>query len=164
MKVSRTPVFLCIALIIVFCITATSTFAESASSPSGAAKGFTKAYFMLDASMEEFLSAESKETENERNTVELYLQKREWEAKNRGYKLSYLQMRPILVKTQVLNQDDASAQVQVDVTMIRSINPLFRIVGYAFCLLEEHEVNTTLDLVNEDGQWKIGPGAYELPM
>jgi hypothetical protein len=161
MKMSRRPVFLCITLIISLCINATSVFAES--SPAASATGFTKAYYMLDPSMKDYLCETCKETENERNVVDLYLKTAEWEAGNRGYKLSYLKMMPILVKTEILSQDDASAKVQVKATLIRSINPLFRMVGYLFCILEEHEKGTVLDLVNENGEWKIGPGAFDLP-
>ncbi len=73
-------------------------------------------------------------------------------------------MKPILMKTKVLTMDDSSAQIQIDTINIRSINPLFRIVGYIFCLLEEHEVQDTISLVKEEGIWKIGPGAFDLPI
>jgi hypothetical protein len=86
------------------------------------------------------------------------------DAYNRGYQTSYLQMKPILIKTTVLSMDDASAQIQINATTIRSINPLYRIVGYIFCILEEHEVQDTISLVKEDGAWKIGPGAFDLPI
>ncbi len=73
-------------------------------------------------------------------------------------------MKPILMKTTVLSMDDSSAQIQINATNIRSINPLYRIVGYIFCLLEEHEVQDTLTLVKEEGVWKIGQGAFDLPI
>jgi len=127
-------------------------------------KDFTKAYYMLEPSMADFLSEDALINENDVNMVELYLRLQENDAYNRGYQTSYLQMKPILIKTTVLSMDDASAQIQINATTIRSINPLYRIVGYVFCILEEHEVEDTISLVKEEGAWKIAPGAFDLPI
>ncbi len=132
--------------------------------PSKVVKAFANAYFMLDESMADYLSQDARINENRVDMVELYLRIRAEEARNRGYQTSYLQMRPILLKTRVLSIDDASATVWVEATNIRNINPLYRIVGYVFGLLEEHQVQDTLQLVKENGEWKVGPGAFGLPI
>ena len=54
---------------------------------------------------------------------------------------------------------DESARVRLNTTALRNINPLYRIVGYLFNLVEEHEFEATYTLVKEDGEWKVGPGA-----
>lgn len=130
--------------------------------PSKVAKDFANAYFMLDESMADYLSQDARINENKVDMVELYLRIRADEAGKRGYKKSYLRMRPILMKTKVLNMDDSSATIQLKATAIRNINPLYRIVGYVFGLVEEHEFQDTLLLVKENGEWKVGPGAFDL--
>ena len=121
------------ALLIGLCLYASSAWAEG-SSPAQVVKDFTKAYHMLDPSMADFLSKDALINENDVDMVELYLRLQENDAYNRGYQTSYLQMKPILIKTTVLSMDDASAQIQINATTIRSINPLYRIVGYVFCI------------------------------
>jgi hypothetical protein len=163
MKKSRKLISLVAALLIGFVFTASFAWAEG-NSPEHVAKEFTKAYCMLKPAMADFLSEDALINENDVNRVELYLSLKEKDAYNRGYQTSYLQMQPILIKTSVLSMDDASAQIQVTATTIRSINPLYRIVGYVFCILEEHEVQDTISLVKEDGAWKIGTGAFDMPI
>ena len=163
MKKSPRLISLLAALLIGLVLHASSAWAEG-NSPAQVVKDFTKAYYMLEPSMADFLSEDALINENDVNMVELYLRLQENDAYNRGYQTSYLQMKPILIKTTVLSMDDASAQIQINATTIRSINPLYRIVGYVFCILEEHEVEDTISLVKEEGAWKIAPGAFDLPI
>lgn len=149
------------ALAVGLCLSATSAWAES-SSPATVAEHFTKSFYMLDHDMADYLSEEALTNEDDVNMVDLYLRLKEDEARNRGYKVSYLQLFPILTKTHVVSMDEETAVVDVKTTALRSINPLYRAVGYIFCLLEEHDFATTLTLVKEDGEWKVGPGALDL--
>lgn len=163
MKKRSRLISLVATLLIGLVLHASSAWAEG-SAPAQVVKDFTKAYYMLEPSMADFLSEDALTNENDVNMVELYLRLQDNDAYSRGYKTSYLQMKPILMKTKVLSMDDVSAQIQINATTIRSINPLYRIVGYVFCILEEHEVQDTITLVKEDGAWKIGPGAFNLPI
>jgi len=148
-------------LAVSLCLSATFAWAEG-SSPTTVAENFTKSFYMLDEDMTGYLSEAALTNEDDVNRVDLYLRLKEDEALNRGYKVSYLQMFPILMKTHVLSMDEETAVVEVKTTALRSINPLYRAVGYLFCLLEEHDFDTTLTLVKEDGEWKVGPGALDL--
>lgn len=161
MKKTRRLIFPLAALVIGLGIHASSAWAGG-DLPSKVAKDFANAYFMLDESMADYLSKDARINENNVDMVELYLRIRADEAGKMGYQTSYLQMKPILLKTKVLNIDDASATVHLKATTIRNINPLYRIVGYVFGLLEEHETQDTLLLVKENGEWKVGPGAFGL--
>ncbi len=163
MKKSPRLISLVAALLIGLSLHASSAWAEG-STPAQVVKNFTKAYYMLEPSMADFLSEDALINENDVDMVELYLRLQDRDAYNRGYQTSYLQMKPILMKTTVLSMDDTSAQIQINATTIRSINPLYRIVGYVFCILEEHETQDTISLIKEDGAWKIGPGAFDLPI
>ncbi|MCG8637939.1 MAG: hypothetical protein MI863_29205 [Desulfobacterales bacterium] len=157
---NKTPrlVSLTAALVISLFLSASPAWAEG-STPESVVKKFAKAYYMLDESMADYLSQDALVNENDVAMVELFLRLKEENARNRGYKMSYLQMHPILLKTTVLEQTEESAAVRLNTTALRSINPLYRIVGYLFGLVREHEFETTLSLVKEDGVWKVGPGA-----
>lgn len=152
---------LMVVLVAGLCFHTSSALAEG-NTPESAAKGFAKAYYMLDASMAEYLSADAKINENDVDMVELFLRLKDEDARNRGYKTSYLQMQPILIKAEVVEKGEDTAVVQVNTTALRSINPLYRAVGWIFGLIEEHEFETTYTLVKEDGLWKVGPGALNL--
>lgn len=150
------------ALIICLVLNASPAMAEG-NTPESAAKAFTKAYYMLDDSMADYLSSNALFNENEADMVELFFRKKSDQARNLGYRLTYLQMHPILIKTEVVAQTEETATVRVNTAALRSINPLFRMVGWIFGLIEEHNFETTLSLVREKGTWKVGPGAL-LPL
>lgn len=138
--------------------------AGDSKSPEQVVKKFSQAYFMLDKSMAEYLSKEARFNENEMDMVDLYLNIKAVDARNQGYKIDYFKMQPIQTKTTIIEQGDSSAIVKLEVQTIRSINPLFRAVGFIFGLLDEHEKNDIITVVKEDGEWKIGPGAFDLPV
>ena len=163
MKKSRRLISIVAALAIGLCIHASSAWAEGGS-PAKVVKDFAKAYFMLDASMAAYLSKDARVNEDEVDLVDFYLETKAFEAYNQGYKMSYLKKRPTVMKIKVLNMDDSSAKIQYNAIALRSINPLYGIVGVVFGLLEEHEVQDIITVVKEDGEWKIGPGAFGLPI
>lgn len=161
MEKTRRLISMIAVLLIGLCIYASSAWAEG-DSPTKVVKDFARDYYMLNDSMAEYLSEEAKINEDEEDIVALHLKAKAGEASSMGYEISYLQMRPIVMKTKVLSQDDSSAKIQFDAVAIRSINPLFRIVGFVFGLLDEHTFQDVIYLVKEDGAWKIAPGAFEL--
>jgi len=127
-------------------------------------KDFAKAYFMLDHSMVEHLSEEAVINKDGVNLVNLYINKKTIEAQNQGYKLSFLQKKPVKMKTRVLNEKGSSAQILFNSTTIRSINPLYRIIGSTLGVIEEYKVQDIITVVKENGKWKIAPGAFDMPI
>jgi hypothetical protein len=113
--------------------------------------------------MANYLSREALYNENDVNRVDMYFRLKEQHAAERGLEMKYLKMRPLLMKTRVVEQDDETAVIEFSAVMVRSINPIYRIVGYIFGLMEEHEFETTVTAVKEDGAWKVGPGGFPLP-
>ena len=162
MKTRSRMISLLAALLIGLCIHVPVVLAEEANTPESAVKAFAGAYFMLDETMTDHLSQDALVNEHGVNMVELFFRVKEQEAVSRGYELDYLKMRPILMKTQVVSEDDKAATIALTAALIRSINPLYRMVGYVFGLMEEHEVRTTVTVVKENGTWKVGPGALGL--
>ncbi len=152
-----------IVLSMALCLYAPPALAASADSPEEAVKSFARNYFMLDADMANYLSREALYNENDVNRVDMFFRLKEQDAAERGLEMEYLKMRPLLMKTRVVEENEDTAVVEFSAVMIRSINPLYRIVGYVFGLLEEHEFETTVTAVKEDGTWKVGPGGFRLP-
>ena len=126
-----------------------------ADNPVAAAVDFTKAYFMLDgSSMSERLCSEMVEDE-ELNIVDTYLNSVADRAKVLGFSKNYMRSQLTHVTTEMQMTDENKAEVRVTGERLRSINPVFAVIGRLFCLIEYHEVDETLSLVKEDGRWKV---------
>jgi hypothetical protein len=124
-------------------------------SPAEAAVDFTKAYFMLDgASMSERLCAEIAE-DKEADIVDEYLNRVADQARSMGFSQSYMRNQLSRVHTEIQMADEKSARVRITGKRLRSINPVFAIIGKLFSLIESHQVDVTLTLVKEDDQWKV---------
>lgn len=126
-----------------------------ADSPVGAAVDFTRAYFMLDGdSMTELLCSEIVENE-EIDLVDGYLHSIATRARMMGFSKSYMQNQITHVSTEMEMTDDDKARVKITGERLRSINPVFALIGRLFFLIEIHEFDETLMLVKEDGNWKV---------
>lgn len=123
--------------------------------PVEAAVDFTRAYFMLDgASMSELLCNEIVEDE-EADVVGTYLYSVAVKARSMGFSKNYMRNQLAHVSTEVQMTDENNAKVRITGERIRSINPVFALVGRLFFLIRPHEVDETLTLVKEEGKWKV---------
>ncbi len=163
MKKEFRLIFIFVALSVFLCINPSSILAGDDSTEK-VVKDFAKAYFMLDHSMVEHLSEEAVINKDGVNLVDLYLENMAIEAQNQGYKLSFLQKKPVKMKTRVLNENGSSAQILFKSTTIRSINPLYRTIGSVVGVLEEYKVQDIITVVKENEKWKIAPGAFDMPI
>jgi hypothetical protein len=134
---------------------------DTRSTPGRTAIEFTKAYFHLDVSMSEYVCNELMEEEN---VVEKYINQVAQEAQNLGFGLNY--MRSILynLKTEMISQDESQVKIRVTCERKRMINPVFTIIGKLFFIGETYEVDETLNIIKEDGKWKICGRAFSLPV
>jgi hypothetical protein len=152
-----------IVLFLGLCVSAPAALAKDDGTPEGVVKAFAHQYFMLDEKMAGHMSREALYTEHDVNRVDLLFRVKEQEAFKRGLELNYLRMRPILMKTQVVSEDDDSAVIEFSAVMVRNINPIYRMVGYVFGMMKEHDFETTVTVIKEDGIWKVGPGGFAFP-
>jgi hypothetical protein len=164
MRIRSRLISVLIVLLLGLCISAPFASAKEAANPQEVVKAFAHEYFMLNEKMAGYMSQQALVNENDVNRVDLLFQVKKQEAAERGLDLDYLKMRPILMKTQVVAEDDETAVIEFSAVMVRSINPLYRIVGYVFGLMKEHEFQTTVTVVKEDGTWKVGPGGFKFPV
>ena len=59
------------------------------------------------------------------------------------------------VSTEIVMSEESKASVRITGERLRSINPVFALIGRLFFLIESHEVDETLTLVKEEGKWKV---------
>lgn len=123
--------------------------------PSEAAVDFTRAYFMLDgSSMSKLLCSEIVEDE-EVDYVDEYLNAVAVRARLMGFSQNYLRSQLSHISTEVQMADEDEAKVRIKGKRFRSINPVFALIGRLFFLIEPHEIDETLILVKEEGEWKV---------
>jgi hypothetical protein len=124
-------------------------------SPAKTAVEFTKAYFMLDGtSMTENLCSEISE-DKESDIVGGYLFSTAEQARAMGFSQGYMKNQLTGVHTETHMTDETSAKVRITGERLRSINPVFALVGRLFFLIETHKFDETLTLVKEDGEWRV---------
>ncbi|MCP4670144.1 MAG: hypothetical protein GY857_02450, partial [Desulfobacula sp.] len=140
MRKNHKLIWAIVMMFVVLCIHVSPLSAENGS-PLKIVENFAKAYFMLDDSMAEYLSKDALINDASVNMVDLYLAKKGMEADNCGYKITYLQKIPTNMKIKVLNVNDSRATIEFDAIAIRSINPVYRIIGSVLGLLDEHKVH-----------------------
>jgi hypothetical protein len=123
-------------------------------SPATAAVEFTEAYFKLDKGMAQHLCNELTQ-EAEENVVDGYLYQVAEEAKAMGYKQNYMKTALANVETQIEMEDENTAVVRIKGERRRYLNPIFGAIAKIFFITETYEVDETLTVVKEDGQWKV---------
>jgi hypothetical protein len=130
--------------------------------PAEAAVEFTKAYFMLDGdSMSELLCREIVEDE-EPDIVGAYLNSVAVRARSMGFDRSYMRNQLWHVSTKIQMSDENKATVEITGERLRSINPVYALVGKLFSLIESHKIDETLTLVKEDDKWKVCSKPFSL--
>ena len=123
-------------------------------SPEKAALEFAESYFWLDPAMSGRLCKDlAGEAEN--NAVQNYLQRIDQEARSLGYEADYMKQGLYHIDLKTTLKDANSASVAIKGERRRTINPVFGLVARWFFVGETHPVETTLDLVKEEGAWKV---------
>ena len=138
-------------------------FADGKQTATGTAVDFSKAYFILDADMEKYMCRELVGDEDQ-SVVTTYLQAMTDEAKDRGFGIEMVRQTISHVKTETLAQDAESATIHVKGYHRTCIHPVFAYVAKLFHLGQTHAFEETLDLIKEDGKWKVCGTPYGLSL
>ncbi len=155
-----TPIALAILLGLVLQVVL--VFADSKDSPSKAAVKFSKAYFMLNPSMSNWL-CEKRKTFDDADMVEHYRYIVFRQAKARGFSLGYMKNRLYDIETHTLHIDDASAEIRLTGKRRFAMNPIYGIVAQIFGFSKPLKVDQTLSLVKENNTWKVCGGLFDFP-
>ena len=125
---------------------------------------FSKAYFKLDPLMSDYLSEDRKVNEDEADVVAVLISNSNKEADTLGFSSSFMKTGLKDISTYLVEVDDSSAKVIVKAKRKRSLNFIFEFIGCVFDLGDTYEVNEIIDLVNEDGNWKVTGNPFQLPI
>ena len=126
--------------------------AQSKDTPARAAVEFTKAFYKLSPDVKERMCSDLLEDEA---LIDDVFYAAVTEAKSKGFSASYPRMQLFHVQAAVLAQDEASAQVELSCSMKRAIHPAFAFFLKMMNMGETYHLDEVVDLVNEDGKWKV---------
>ena len=127
---------------------------DAKDAPHTAAIEFSKSYFYMDPDMADRL-CNGGVTEDEVDMVGDYLYRQTMEAAARGFELKRLRKSFSHIHTNTVDMTKDSATVNISGTTRTIINPVFGWVGKMFFLTTSDAVETALDVVKEDGVWKV---------
>jgi hypothetical protein len=128
---------------------------DSRPMPHRTAIAFSKAYFQLDPNMSSFLCTEL--LGDEENDLVAALRNRRFdEARERGFPASTMKAALSHVESRTeLSPDGGKAAVHITAERRTAINPVFAWVAKLFFLGTSQPVEETIELVREDGAWKV---------
>lgn len=150
-------VILAVGLQVVF------VFADSRPSATGTAIDFSKAYFMIDPDMATYLCG-ALTGEADESAVDAYTQAMRDDARQRGFGTGMVRKTIYHLETETLNQDAESATIHIKGLSRTCIHPVFAYVAKLFRLGDVYTFEATLELVKEDGRWKVCGAPYDLAL
>ncbi len=133
--------------------------ADCRQTPAKVAKSFAAAYYYLDADMQDYLCSD---LAAEGETVDNYLNQKSIEASQRGLSMSYLRHKFMHMHAKTVQSSGTAAKIHLTGTTRVCINPLYLLVGKLFHIGQDYHVNETIELIKEEGQWRICGQAMDL--
>jgi hypothetical protein len=152
-----------LVVILAVCLQVVYVFADCRQTATGTAIDFSKAYFLLDADMEKYMCSELAGDADE-SAAASYLQAMTDEARERGFGTGMVRQSIYHVKTETLAQDAESATIHLKGVRRTCIHPVFAYVAKLFNLGATHSFEETLELLKEDGKWKVCGTPYGLSL
>lgn len=119
--------------------------------PASVAKQFVEDYYYLDPDMDKWLCTQVVET----GWVDDYLHGKASEAAQRGFATKYLRRMFTEMHVETVVGAEDSAVVLVRGNLRTAIYPAFMVVGKMFRIGRDYEVDTTINLVRENGRWRV---------
>jgi hypothetical protein len=151
-----------IVLIIGLFIQILFAFADTRDTPSTAVVEFSKAYFMLDKSMAERICNE-RQASDEIDVIDQHIYLAEKQASERGFDINLVKYKLDNIETEIITKNDNRTQVRITGKRRVSINPVYSIVAKIFDLAATHEIDEVINVIKEDGKWKVCGDLFALP-
>ena len=152
-----------LVLIVGFLVQLLFSLADLRDTPNKAVVEFSKAYFQLDQSMSDRIC--KKQLANEDiDIVDQYLYLAAKEAKERGFDVNLMKNKLYHIETETLSKNDATAKIRITGKIRVSINPVYPIVAKLFNIGATHEVDEIINVIKEDGKWKVCGSLFSLPV
>ncbi len=150
-----------LALLLWFILQGLFIILDSKDTPTQTVVKFTKAYFDLDRGMSEYLCSQFTSKEDV-DVVDEYLHRMADEARSQGFSLDYMRSMLYSIHTDLISQNDSEARVRITATRKRNINLVYTIVAKLFFIGETYEVDEVVDVIKEDGKWKVCGKVFSL--
>jgi hypothetical protein len=126
--------------------------ADYRQTPAKVAKQFADAYYAIDADMQDYLCSElAKDGE----LVSDFLYARQREASQRGRRISFLRHQITTAHMQLVDESSDSVSVHLTGTTRVCIHPAFMIIGKLFQIGHDYPMDETIELIQENGQWRV---------
>jgi len=139
------------------------SFAGCKDTPGKAVAEFSKAYFQVDQSMAARICTE-RLTSGDVDLVDKYIYLTAQKAKDQGFKTDFMKHKLYNIEIETLSQSAANAQVQIKGKSRVAINPVYPFVTKLFNLGATYEVDETINVVKEDGKWKVCGNFFSFPV
>ena len=68
------------------------------------------------------------------------------------------------IQTQTISKKENEAQIRITGKIRVSINPVYAIVANLFNIGATHEVDDIINVIKEDGKWKVCGNLFSLPV
>ncbi len=141
-------------VVLAVCLQVVFVFADCKQSATKTAVDFSKAYFLLDDDLEWYLCNDLIGDEEE-SSAAVYLRSKAVEAKDRGFNIGMVRKIITHLETETMSQDEASATIHLSGESRTCIHPVFSYIARLFRIGQKYTFEETLELIKEDGQWKV---------
>ncbi len=152
-----------LVLVLGFLVQLFFSFADGIDSPSKAVVQFSKAYFNLDKSMAKRICKEGLASEDV-DVIDQYIFLAGKEAKERGFGINFMKNKLYDIETETISKKENEAQIRITGKIRISINPVYPIVAKLFNIGATHEVDEIINVIKEDGKWKVCGNLFSLPV
>ena len=153
---SNMVISIALSILLGICLQVLLVFADTQDSPNKAAAAFAQAYFAFDkATLSERL-CESSKLVNDVDVVGKYIYDAKQEANARGYNLG------CYVKNKIFHLETETLSRQGDKVKIRLTGERKSALRTFFSKGDIHEVDEVLELVKENGKWKVCGNPFSL--
>ncbi|BBO89801.1 hypothetical protein [Desulfosarcina ovata] len=149
--------------VLAVCFQVVFVFADCKQTATGTAVDFSKAYFRLDADMERYLCSDLTGEADESVSAN-YIQAMTETARQRGFGKGMVKRIITHLETETVAQDKDSATIHLKGASRTCIHPVFAYVAGLFRMGETYCFEETLNLVKENGRWKVCGAPYGLSL
>jgi len=139
-------------IVIAFFLQVLFVYADTNDTPNKAVAEFAKAYFGLDDSMANRLCQESLIVDGV-NVVDKYIDSATTKAKAEGFRPFFVKNFLYHVQTNTLSKDDSKAKIKLTCEIKHPLRAFFTKES-------SKEIDETIDLIKEDGKWKVCGDAF----
>ena len=149
--------------ILAVCLQVLFIFADCKQTATGTAIDFSKAYFLLEADMDKYMCSELIGEEDE-SVAAAHIQSMTAKAESWGYGIGMVRKMITHLETETLAQDGESAIIHLAGHSRTCIHPIFTYIAKLFRLGQTYTFEETLELIKEDGRWKVCGTPYGLSL